>query len=279
MKHRLFFTIVLALTLAEAKAYNDLEVRGDTVVCYDLERTYYTVDSYIKGDSLYTENGEWTFKQNACGFLKDGLLYKFAFGNDVTLVCYDPKTLPDTLVFDPSTLIHNGQPLAVGIRKEALREAPIKALIWKYDRDVKEKMFYSCPLLRSVDFRNTNPIDIAPEAFSSCSSLENISINGNVKGIDTKAFSRCKNLKSLVLPECVKYIRPGAFADCTSLTSVKIKNPQLDNGVKRSAAMYFKNAPVCQKLFEAAADKRRPNEARPQDKRFRIDKKSKVIVY
>ena len=61
-------------------------------------------------------------------------------------------------------------------------------------------------------------------AFSSCYSLQSITIPNSVKSIGDKAFSGCGSLQSVTIPNSVKSIGDGAFSSCKSLQSITIPN-------------------------------------------------------
>ena len=59
-------------------------------------------------------------------------------------------------------------------------------------------------------------------AFSGCSSLTSITINGAVTTIGEAAFENCTGLTSVVIGDGVKSIENGAFMGCKSLTNILI---------------------------------------------------------
>ena len=61
---------------------------------------------------------------------------------------------------------------------------------------------------------------IAPDAFSSCSSLTGITIPDSVTAIGNIAFEYCSSLTSVTIPSGVTEVGRAAFENCSSLTSV-----------------------------------------------------------
>ena len=76
-------------------------------------------------------------------------------------------------------------------------------------------------------------VQIAGEAFYTCTGLSSITIPESVTRISTKAFAGCTSLTSITLLESIKTIGSYAFAGCTSLTSITIPNgvTNIDTGV------------------------------------------------
>ncbi len=70
----------------------------------------------------------------------------------------------------------------------------------------------------------TDTVGIADSAFSSCSTLESVTIPNSVTSIGNGAFYECSSLTSVAIPESVTSIGAYAFRSCTSLTSVTIPN-------------------------------------------------------
>lgn len=69
---------------------------------------------------------------------------------------------------------------------------------------------------------------IGQNAFSGCTSLSAVNINGKtLEGIGSRAFYECRNLNSIETPASLKSIGYYAFFDCTSLKSVTFCSNQL----------------------------------------------------
>ena len=71
-------------------------------------------------------------------------------------------------------------------------------------------------------FNNLPVTSIGASAFSSCASLETISIPNTVTSIGNSAFYNCTSLTSVVIPDSVTSIGNGAFYYCNLLTSIVI---------------------------------------------------------
>jgi hypothetical protein len=64
--------------------------------------------------------------------------------------------------------------------------------------------------------------NIGPYAFSSCKSLENVSIPDSVTLIEDGAFTRCDSIKKVTLPQNVNSLGMTAFASCVGLKEINI---------------------------------------------------------
>ena len=62
-------------------------------------------------------------------------------------------------------------------------------------------------------------------AFSGCSSMEQIVLPQSLTAINTGAFRNCRKLESLTLPEFVTSIATQSFTGCTSLRTLQMQNP------------------------------------------------------
>ena len=83
--------------------------------------------------------------------------------------------------------------------------------------------FYGCSRLQSVDLSDcTNLTTIGDSAFSSCSSLIEITIPQSVETIGDYAFHDCSSLIEITIPQSVETIGEWAFQDCSSLSEITI---------------------------------------------------------
>lgn len=83
--------------------------------------------------------------------------------------------------------------------------------------------FNGCHSLVSVRLPSTLKM-IRADAFSFCTSLEEIIIPEGVESIGWSAFTGCYSLKKVRLPSTLKVIRENAFSYCTSLTEITLPN-------------------------------------------------------
>ena len=68
-----------------------------------------------------------------------------------------------------------------------------------------------------------NPLEYlktVPRKFAAESTIEEIVIPPNIKGIQEDAFDQCNSLKHIEIPDSVKFIGNFAFYDCTGLESI-----------------------------------------------------------
>ena len=64
--------------------------------------------------------------------------------------------------------------------------------------------------------------DAGGAAFKNCSSLESITIKGNLATLRHNTFNGCSSLKNITLPESLTLIQYNAFQACSSLESITI---------------------------------------------------------
>ena len=102
--------------------------------------------------------------------------------------------------------------------------------IFKDNEDNKYKItgiamgvFSSCISLENVTIPNS-VTTIEPGAFYYCYSLENVTIGNSVTTIREDAFYFCYSLKNVTIPNSVTTIGQYAFSDCQSLENVTIPN-------------------------------------------------------
>ena len=87
--------------------------------------------------------------------------------------------------------------------------------------NIQPEAFMACETLEIVEIPNTVSV-IAGGAFFDCINLKEISIPDSVTTIIFNAFQGCSSLKKVVLPKELKNIAISAFMDCTSLTEIKL---------------------------------------------------------
>mgnify|MGYP003290620219 CR=1 FL=1 len=74
---------------------------------------------------------------------------------------------------------------------------------------------------------------IGPNSFSSCTSLENITIPDGFEEIYAEAFSGCTSLESVTLSDDITYIESLTFSGCSKLKNIKI--PENLNSIRYHA--------------------------------------------
>ena len=80
---------------------------------------------------------------------------------------------------------------------------------------------------------------IGDNAFTSCKTMESVTIPATVKYIGISAFRDCDELTAVQIPDSVKEIGIAAFFGCDKLTTVK-----LPAGLKKIEMVTFKNCKV-----------------------------------
>ena len=110
--------------------------------------------------------------------------------------------------------------------------------------------FSSCSSLINVTIPN-GVTSIGDYAFSSCSSLINVTIPNGVTSIGEDAFSGCTSLKNVTISNGVLSLGDGAFMGCTALESITIPNSVTDIG-----KWVFSNCTALENIF---VDAENPN--------------------
>ena len=96
--------------------------------------------------------------------------------------------------------------------------------------NIGESAFSTCSTLTNITIPNTVK-HIGSHAFETCFFLNSIIIPNGVESIDFQAFGWCSSLESITIPSSVTYIGENLFAGCDSLASVMVdnQNPMYDS--------------------------------------------------
>lgn len=106
-------------------------------------------------------------------------------------------------------------------RDSAVEKVTIEADIW----NIQCGAFENCSELTKVSIQaktkeGENVLDAI--VFGNCSSLEEVTIKGNLRKIGEGAFQYDVNLKKVNLPNTVKEIQENAFEDCEKLVKLEV---------------------------------------------------------
>lgn len=91
--------------------------------------------------------------------------------------------------------------------------------------DIGDYAFHNCINLKSFVLGDYTPLatnqpNIGKRAFSSCYTLQEISIGKNVSSIGDYAFYGCSELSSVFIPDKLLNIGDGAFSTCSKLNNI-----------------------------------------------------------
>lgn len=89
---------------------------------------------------------------------------------------------------------------------------------------------------------------IGYQAFSGCSSLNDITLSNNLKEIAGRAFAYCASLTHLELPQSLEKIGAACFTDCMNLKELTI--PENVNEIEGSGTFQFENSGVTRVIFK-----------------------------
>lgn len=186
--------------------------------------------------------------------------------------------MPDTVRI-PNTIEKDGITYKVkAVYKATFRRAPMKVLIWEADEVIKEWFFMECPNLTAVEIKG-NVNELEENAFQYCRNLKTVILNEGLQYIGPHCFEQCTSLEEIVLPNSLIAVLGSGFNNCTSLKKVVFKNKQLEERMKKQINMTFLNTPFAQTVNNEPTAKRKPNQAVTNDSRFKVNKKSGVVVY
>ena len=86
---------------------------------------------------------------------------------------------------------------------------------------IGEQVFYGCPKLREVEFKDSPIKEIPVWTFCDCVSLKEITLPDQVTAIGENAFGNCVTLRKIVLPAHIESIEINSFDGCGNLEEVK----------------------------------------------------------
>ena len=187
-------------------------------------------DSYIWHDEVYTESGEYkyvTAAANGCDSIE--VLYLTIIPSDNPDIAREQQIYyysSDGNIVNPTNpngfganIISNTYENGQGI---ITFDGPVT--------NIGESAFSTCSTLTNITIPNTVK-HIGSYAFETCFSLNSIIIPNGVETVDFQAFGWCNSLESITIPSSVTYIGENLFAGCDSLASVMVdnQNPMYDS--------------------------------------------------
>lgn len=105
--------------------------------------------------------------------------------------------------------------------------------------NIGESAFAHCINLKNIVIPESVEFGIDDSAFLNCTSLEKVTINGDVQLIGTAAFLNCENLNSVNIPKSVGYIGADAFEFCEKLTIKCYENSYAQYYVEENGIKYL----------------------------------------
>lgn len=79
---------------------------------------------------------------------------------------------------------------------------------------------------------------IDDSAFLNCTSLQKVTVNGNIQQIDSAVFMNCENLKSINIPKSVESIGNDVFEFCDNVTIKCYENSYAHEYAKTNGINY-----------------------------------------
>ena len=182
-------------------------------------------DSLLFSESDFHNIGECLMMKSLCALLNDA---EFSKLYALFLLAHSQQEL-SAVSFRLFLLNKVEKPIEEVLSTEATEEDFKYAIEYgygvKYSRDGKKLLKGSYNSLRGKEYVVREGTEVICDgAFSSCYSLQSITIPNSVKSIGDEAFCHCGSLQSVTIPNSVKSIGDGAFSWCKSLQSITIPN-------------------------------------------------------
>jgi hypothetical protein len=128
----------------------------------------------------------------------------------------------DTAVVIPAK--YEGLPVKAIGKKAFMGQENIKSVYLPNGIEkINAQAFSSCNSLEKVTLSSTL-ISIEYAAFYDCINLQNFALPKGLVRVGDFSFRGCEKITKLSLPDSVKELDYGAFAACTSLKTVKMSN-------------------------------------------------------
>lgn len=180
--------------------------------------------------SIITVFAETTYKY-------DG--YTYSISTNTGIVLYDWDTSIDETLVLPDVLANRH---FIDIANWAFEDrSDLKGLDLSnavHLQRIGYESFINCSEIATDLVIPVSVVNILDRAFSGCSKISSITINGHVEMIPVECFYNCDSAQSLTLPDTVQVIGSWAFGSCDSLEYAEI--PKSVTNIAPSA---FKNDP------------------------------------
>lgn len=131
------------------------------------------------------------------------------------------------------------------------------------------RAFFGCTNLKSVVFKGKKK-RIGEAAFAN-RAIEKIDLT-NISSCDGDCFKSCHSLTEVILPS--DKVLKEKFTDCPNIKKVTYNKDLYSTALLRDYMFY--GSAFAETL---PAKARKPNQAKPGDKRFHINKQSKTVTY
>lgn len=104
--------------------------------------------------------------------------------------------------------------------------------------NIGESAFAHCISLKNIVIPESVEFGIDDSAFLNCTSLQEVTVNGNIQQIGSAVFMNCENLKSINIPKSVESIGNDVFEFCDNVTIKCYENSYAHEYAKTNGINY-----------------------------------------
>ena len=104
--------------------------------------------------------------------------------------------------------------------------------------NIGESAFAHCISLKNIVIPESVEFGIDDSAFLNCTSLQKVTVNGNIQQIGSAVFMNCENLKSINIPKSVESIGNDVFEFCNNVTIKCYENSYAHEYAKTNGINY-----------------------------------------
>lgn len=104
--------------------------------------------------------------------------------------------------------------------------------------NIGELAFAHCISLKNIVIPESVEFGIDDSAFLNCTSLQKVTVNGNIQQIGSAVFMNCENLKSINIPKSVESIGNDVFEFCDNVTIKCYENSYAHEYAKTNGINY-----------------------------------------
>lgn len=104
--------------------------------------------------------------------------------------------------------------------------------------NIGESAFAHCISLKNIVIPESVEFGIDDSAFLNCTSLQKVTVNGNIQQIGSAVFMNCENLKSINIPKSVESIGNDVFEFCDNVTIKCYENSYAHEYAKTNGINY-----------------------------------------
>lgn len=104
--------------------------------------------------------------------------------------------------------------------------------------NIGESAFAHCISIKNIVIPESVEFGIDDSAFLNCTSLQKVTVNGNIQQIGSAVFMNCENLKSINIPKSVESIGNDVFEFCDNVTIKCYENSYAHEYAKTNGINY-----------------------------------------